>query len=648
MKRAWIAVFFVLLFLAAPNLEAASKKRLLVYLDVSGSMYPDGDTTTRGGTRILSPFRQTVEILQALLQEPGFIQQDDMLEIVLFGEAPQSLPAAQGPQAMSSLLQSLRGKGWRSFIGGDRSSLFFKLSDFTPVFQSMEDKVAGSQDFDRQVVILASDFVHQANLNGRYIEAWNGLVGQWQPRLAALFKGEDKKIRLLLFQAPPVAKPENTTETGTEIQNHVVGSLQPEIVSKDQILIVGQPGLDLKDYARKVRAKLLSPPRVQAGRDPANHDNILIAVENPNSYRLNLKQVNLRCAGPDPLGDGDTVSYTSEIPVDKRLLETTGQPNSIQKVPLPLPIGSCWAEPVEFDAAVETQEGVTGKSKGTTGTWFQYRPLHAFSEDQVFLGEKLLRVELAMKGVYIQEDKTFEARITGEGGSPTIAVGRFKAPASLASEEEKHYRIIFSVRGGKRDEVGKGARIQLEIDEAQADGNLLIMEEDKLQSVTNFLQGGIGWLGVLAAIFVVFWKRRSATRRGKGLLSFLGHWTVVSPFFVGFFNLVLSYLRDFLLEIWPLSLANAIKFFGVFVLGFIIFFAFLYVLRQDSLEGDIVQRKVKDFEQYRARATSGWKTWALAATAAASLAIGTFLWVPPQERATPVIGEVETIELIEE
>ncbi len=597
MKRCRAALVLFCLLLFGADLEAACNKRLLLYLDRSGSMFKGSN----------SPYQQTINAIENLLSERDFIQQDDTIEVVLVGTVAEPYPPAIGPDKIRRLVSELRRV--ERLRGED------DLTDFGVLFQNLEEKLQSSEDFSRQVVIIASDFIHESRngrITGDYVGDWKSVLNRWGPTLRERFAGG--KLPLLVSRAPARFTPPGSRQLGVEIQKIVVDDLK-SIVPDAHILDLGGNERE-QQLAKDIRVRLLFDPEVTAGRDPENSNQIRIVVRNTNCYPLTVQRIELRCKAEPDLPPEDPVPFTdSEIQPQDRRLEPTGKTGSERSFFVPLPTrGGCWNEAAIFEAVVLMEEGVSGRSEGTTGSHIEYRPRQALLEDHIGLRGKVLRLQLEMKGTYVESDPRDFTVILLEG-SNDVARRCFKAPPNLSPDTAKEYTMVFPIPSSRADRIEPGSSLAVNIEGAERTEDHVTVAEDSFNSLTNLMQLLVAVIACGGAL-VLFMKRRFV--EGATFFSFVeGVWQMA----IALIPIVANKFRAFLLEALPMGLADFLKWLTIFGVGFFGVLLPLRLWRKDRLEWEVRQRKIKEFSEYRRRVAAGWISMIVAAAVAVLLVV---------------------------
>lgn len=216
----------------APSSEG-QKKRILVYLDVSGSMDPRGRTAD-------SPFRRTTEALSLLLEQKDLFQPQDEIVLLTFGQEITGQRIWRGGTTAASEVAVFQSgvENW---------------TDFGPVFENLRSQVKET-GFDRQILIIASDFLFEPGKGDweAHRRAWVQRIGEHEGFLRSSV-GSRVQLPVLLFVAPAKTQSPEALRLRQQVRTRI------EEATGAQVLDIGQGGLDPESLARGIRRQLLKP-----------------------------------------------------------------------------------------------------------------------------------------------------------------------------------------------------------------------------------------------------------------------------------------------------------------------------------------------------------------------------------------------------
>jgi hypothetical protein len=580
---------------ATPALGQCSK-RIVVYLDASGSMDVRGKTSQ-------SAFRGSLEAVGRLLDVQGFLGVDDVVEIVPFGEHLQGRYTAHGVGEVGPQLERLRGAAHEE-----------PDTNFDSVLEDVDRLLMGDSVFGRQIVILASDFAHEPRSLSRRrsaVQDWEQVFARWRPRLEGRL-GKGSKVPLLLFRALTEGSAA-TGETREQIQAKVVSDLGA--FASEDVLRVGRGGTEAGELAKAIQRKLLAPPEVVARRARNDPRQIELRVTNPNCFPLTLKRIDLRCKGEGG-ALSDPVSVT--IPEAQRKLGPTGSEKATQVIPHDRPTGSCWEKSEDFTALAETEEGEPGQSEGTTGTTLEIKPTQAYIE-QWLPWRHVLRLEVELRGQFAGP-KSFDIQLREAGRDTAIAEGQFQAPEGLDPDQEKPYRIIFSVRDAVADRLADGDKLLCRLTDGRSQEATVEVRKDDFRSITNGITSIVSVLCVLVALGSLIGKNRSLKRDLPGavdraaLVDFMGKGLLNLTFLL--LPLLLNLFRANLLQRFSLQGLDTLKLFTAVLVAGVASFKVVRAYQQAQLVEEVYKSdQPVDVDRYLRRVERGWSAlgWAAAA-----------------------------------
>ncbi len=267
----FVVSLVLLLGLCAPPLLAECTKTVLVYLDVSGSMDPEGKKPN-------SPYRLTIDALDRLLSVSGFLGSGDRILVqpfsntLLGGEDPVEVAG------LSARLQALRTQPSQA------------TTDFAVVFESIEKQVSDNQITNQMLVIIASDFVQdRTNIfeEARSTAEWQD-TAEDRSTLLSKFTERPDAPQLLLFVAPafrPAGYP--------QVQQRVLKDLSTDAVNTRRQAIGA--GVSAEDLVASIRASLGVAPEISGTL--VGPRSIKLSVKNPGCANLAIQRLWWGCEG---------------------------------------------------------------------------------------------------------------------------------------------------------------------------------------------------------------------------------------------------------------------------------------------------------------------------------------------------------------
>jgi hypothetical protein len=630
-SRIKLAVLLGLTLTGALPVLGQCPKRIVVYLDTSGSMDLRGRSPN-------SPFRQSLEAIESLFRSKGFIESDDVVELVPFGERVESHSTAQGTDEVLKKLDRLK----RSVREANDTNLGSVLEDADRLLE-------GTSPFARQVVIVASDFAHEPRSlshGGSALQSWSTTFSQWQPKLSGQL-GKGTKVPLLLFRAPATGRT-ITGEAREDIQNKVIADFEQSLIGPQDVLPVGQGGRDPADLAQAIQMNLLAPPEVTARLAKSEQSQIELRVSNPNCFPLTLKTMNLRCQFQEGGALSDPVPVV--LKPEQRKLGPTGSDQASQVITKSRPKGDCWDRSSDFVATAETEEGVNSKQvAGTTATTLDLTPKQAYIEG--WLWRHVLRLEVELRGQYAGP-RRFVIALRETRRDAEIARGEFEAPTDLDPDQPKLYRLVFSVRDTVADRLSDGDKLLVRLPEGKVSEEALEVRKDDYRSLQNLITSLVSLLSFFVGLFTALKKNsslKSSTPGGrdrwaftelvlKGILSQLAF---LVPFILGLLraNLLQQYS---LRAVDLLTLSTAVLVVGVACFNLIRGFQ-----EAQIAEEVFTSKPPVDVDRYLKRTRSGWIAPATA-LCAMTLTILVAFFAFFSSRSEKNLGSPRTISLIQE
>jgi hypothetical protein len=535
MKRTVITLFLCLVLAVTQKADSqpSLSKRVLVYLDLSGSMEPLKE----------GPFSKTVEAIQLLLGEKGFLGPGDEVRIFLFGDGivddvQWSLTSPPG-----TLLADLRQRVLNVRNDPSRTETT-SWTDFRAVLENLQSQFTRDTDFKRQVVIVASDFLHDPSRSGpaKTRDHWQRVLADWQEtqsQIEPLKKtlGDADRNPFLLGVAPLIG--------GGELQQQVRDSVLKSFkkITGDEDLNLGPGGLGAEELAQKIRRRLYFPLKVVV-RSNRRERRLQVEVENPNAAQVEIDRIELTCLGTDGKPTGDAIQ-----------LSTTGtdlaQPiaaNSQGKGELDLGSASCLRGADKFKVRVTSKEGAVGEIQRDV-SWIDAEEVESSAvERNGILKRSILRIIVRMRG----EDASggrFQISVRRDGAQdgPVIADGFFYAPESLDPFILNRYLFTFSIRGQVREDLA-GENLKVQVATAK---ELTANPENDTQSSRASIASVVAGAGsfFITVIIVIFSKKSKLSRMGLGRALEISYY--ISSALSGLASFALfSYplLRQFILE----------------------------------------------------------------------------------------------------
>ncbi len=527
-----VITFFLCLALAAAqkaDSQPSLSKRVLVYLDLSGSMEPSKEG---------SPFSTTVEAVQLLLEEKGFLGPDDEVRIFLFGdsiveEVRWSLNSTPG-----TLLADLRQRvlNVRNDPSRRRATSW---TDFRAVLESLRLQLTRQTDFKRQVVIVASDFLHEPSRSGpanardfwqRVLADWQGTESQIEQLNEAL--GDADRNPFLLGVAPLV----NRGESEQQVRDSVLASFGK--ISEAQRLDLGAGGLDAEALAQEIRRRLYFPLNVVV-RSNRRERRLQVEVENPNAAQVEIERVELTCLGTDGKPTGDATS-----------LSTAGtdlaQPiaaNAQGKGELDLGPASCLRDADKFEVKVTSNEGAVGATQRDVA-WIDPEEVeNSAVERNTIFNKSLLRMIVRMRG----EDAsgaTFQVSVKRAGAQdgPLVAKGFFYAPESLDPFTPHRYLFTFDIPDEVREQL-VGEDLEVQVATAK---ELIANPQNDIKSSRANAAGAVAGILAVISIFIMYVWNRKFSREGLGHALEMHHY--LTSTLTAVFPLLYALFRQYILE----------------------------------------------------------------------------------------------------
>jgi hypothetical protein len=539
MKRAVLTLAFSLCAALVAARGAAQEnlsKRVLVYLDLSGSMKPLEDG---------SPFSKTAEALQLLLNEPGFLGKDDEVHFLLFGDdfvGDIRWPFGSAPgtllPALRSRIQEIRGDPAR------RPQTAW--TDLQIVLENLRSQLSRDVDFNRQVVVVASDFLHEPSRCGpkgkNLAPFWQCAAADWQKgggadamALAQSLANTDRNP-ILLGVAPLLAK----GEAENEIREQVLAGFS-QILGVEQ-LDLGAGGLDSAELAQEIRRRLYFPLKVEA-RSDRKAQKLQIDIENPNAAAVQIERIQLTCFKEDgkPSGDPIDLAY-AQTEIAKPLAPHA----RLKDASIDLGGDSCLSDASSFKIDVESKEGAAGSAQ-RDAVWIEPERVESSEvESNFFPKQNVWRLAVKMRGDAPHGTKfQIVAKGDGERDGLEIIRGVFDTPRHLDATEAKRYLFVFDIPERLREQI-VGAEIQVQV--AMAEDLTTKPAKDEKSSHGNNVGTAMGAATILGAILIYLADRRSARKGFFHFLELNHHIYYLLYGILGAVPVAMGWLRPWLLE----------------------------------------------------------------------------------------------------
>lgn len=625
MKIATTLLLGIWLALAgAGEVRAQCSKRILVYVDTSGSMKP-----SEAG---LTPYRRTLDALQLLLDEQDFIESGDVVEIKLFGETIMPSKPAHGRDEALDRLKDLRNVVTSA-----------QDTNFDAVFNDIEAALAASTAAERKIVILASDFAHdpastppvrteadKRRIMEENLVSWRQVFFRHDAELTKIF-GDQSKVPLVRFVATTA-----NSEDGT-IADQVRKNLRFQKVTEDREFSV-DGGISIEELAGSIKRALLYDLGVTANLKKGELNTLQVRVENTNCFPLKLGFVRSECPAGKELGDG----VREAIPSGHQLLAANNE-NKPQIFEVPAPSVPCSGD--EYVVKITDLKDVPlGETMGTKGTWLEFNHSKALVEQHLIWGGAL-HVILNLKGLAVAP-RNYLIKLSLESDPEnTIASGVFAAPDSLDPDEFRPYRATFRIPESYEQRLGDDTPLRITIPDSRSKPNseMIKLLEDTKQSRTNAAQ-------LLATpVALIFWlislaKRRSlkrALQRSGEIIAGIENVNNLIQSVLVFLPWITSSLRAFLIRALDLMGADAFKWASVFAAAFLVVAVLWRVIEQARLERDVVEGKLNDINKYVARVERGWWPWGVGVGFCILLAVVIYFFIP--EGARSVNPEIQAL-----
>lgn len=429
--KAPIFLASVLLLAALSSPVAAScKARLLVYLDVSGSM----DTKGESGSR--SPYLQTLDSIASLLADNDFFDEDDEVHFLPFGASVKSRNPALGPAEIGAELAALRATPPSDAV-----------TIFEPVFADLLGRLGQESTADRTLVIIASDFVVEPESRfdlERGQRNWQDSWREYESALRTVF-GETVAgapfLSLFVVDVTGLGVP-----LKQELRNEVLNDLQSlgyETVARQTV----GGATTSRALAQEIRKRFSRTPIVSASLIASGE--YQIDVQNPGCLPVTIRDLRVLCPSRSEI---DALA----VPIGSvTTLAAFGTDGSTQRFTADVSSFPC---PEEHVVEVSTNYGLIGSSSARTETRLEVRLMRAeVLAPQPPLGS-FIEVHLELAGV-ASEQRVFPLRLRRQGTTTPVAEVAFILPPDMPTPDEtpQAYRVVLpavaSVHDGERVDV---------------------------------------------------------------------------------------------------------------------------------------------------------------------------------------------------
>lgn len=487
MKRLSLSILGVALLLAAPQPAVAQcSNQIMVFLDISGSMDPLGRTPN-------SPFLQSLEALEIILEDEGFIGLNDEIRVVLFGTVLHDVRTARGPREARAMLDELK-----------RNELRSDDTDFEEIFRHIQQLPPPEERLDRQLLIIASDFAHDPARSPKGAPQSEN-IRDWENRVLALgedvlapyrveVEGRPNKRGVLLLNAP-------TDNDRFPVQTKVLGDLTTLLNAEQNVHAIGGATTPER-VARAIRKQLFYPLELSVERRIDDPGSFHVTASNTNCAPLQIESLRFGCIEEEN-GREELAADRITIGWPSRLGGVSDADRELTR-PVPLSMLACPKGVHEYDVRLITREGAEGATRARRANTLRYEGVVALAEDPL-VGAEMLRVFLNMQGeVYEQAEYEIELR---RPPAERIASGRFLATRDLIDEDAATYEFMFPFSGEKAGLIGNAVDVRIREPRPIGDplefpgsGDPLAVERDTAARLNVYLR--VAWVLVLALPFL--------------------------------------------------------------------------------------------------------------------------------------------------
>ncbi len=447
--RLLVTLCFLTLAVPAP-VAAACRKEILVYLDISGSMNP----LVRDPKS--SPFARTVDSLGELFAQRDLVQDDDVVTLRLFGERIEGRETTRGRSDIRAMIQALKAN--------KRDS---NLSNIVEVIEDIAGELAdGDSAFDRRLVIIASDFVHEHELKksaSTYIDHWNEGLERLGDSAKSALVGTEKRV--FLFLTLP-----SYTPTLASVRTAVLDTLTTNNSDAEVDFESATPS----KVAAEIKRRLLFPPQATSRIKNGGSPELIVNISNPNCQAVDLAEVKVRCKA-----GGDAIPLP--LSPDPFELAAAGQKGATETFTQALSQIDCDIGD-EIEIFTRLEGGPSDTTTGQVANRLVVKPfgdlasIAGVAENRIF--KDSLYLYLQLKGQYL-EPETYEFSLKRDDRN--VAMGTFELPADL-SEDWQIYLLPLRAASFAEDQI----EIELEVDEATVEQSTIRIRKDKFESTFNW------------------------------------------------------------------------------------------------------------------------------------------------------------------
>lgn len=478
------AACLALLVLCAPERASAQcRKRVLVYIDQSGSMDPQRRTAD-------SFYGRVFDAVQNLLRSPGFLGPEDRVWVLPFGDGISNTAAEAG------------ASDWPARLAPVQRPRPLQSTDLVAVLGHVSEQLAPTARFDQQIAIVASDFLH-APSGGTRARPWRDgfdrlRAGLGQVLGAAVERGDAAATAppgnaLVLVLAPGTMGRPDAAAVVEELRG----------LGARSIAASGAEGVaDMADALRRSMAR--TPRIVSVDVDPAQRHAsgrqrlLRVLAENPGCVDTRIERLAVTCeqktVSEPPLADA------------QRTLAPRGAPGAQARLDVELPDQDCAGG---FGVALTTVEGqeVAGGTPTRVQVEIQLRRQELAAQ---LFAPTLFVIEGHARG-YLGGGQAARFEISDASGVPLVS-GAMPQVTRLHPLEPRPVR--FEVRLSRADaaRVRDAQRVAFGVrapgDDRPRDTPRPVADDAHTATAFNLLRAFV-WLGLLALGAV--WLRGSKT-----------------------------------------------------------------------------------------------------------------------------------------
>jgi hypothetical protein len=344
---------------------------------------------------------------------------DDEVEVSQFGATP-------GP------LQKINR-------GSDVDSLMFENYPKTDLVAVLDDisKEVDDTMFDRQLIILASDFAHDPPRGkDRSIAAeqhWDAGFNRLRERLLRQF-GPQQRAALLLIRA--ANKPSDSSLVA-HITNRLDSSFTDPVLEWLDLRDRAAQDVEVREIARRIERSLTAPPNVVPSLvGSVNRRAVFVEVTNRDCRPLAITSASVGCYLNNHLRDKEVVSFKAPVRLDGTVdLLTEPRDASNQGS-----AAACWNDRgARFRAEVSTAESNPAFSDYIqAGNTFRILNANALFERTVT--RTLVELDVSVVGSTLDPQK--QITVSLRSGTQDLGKGTISAPENL-SGEPRNMKVMF-------------------------------------------------------------------------------------------------------------------------------------------------------------------------------------------------------------